>query len=494
MSTEKKKSFFKSLSFQIYFCFLIMILIVCAMVGFIFMSLYQKSYRDSYTERLKSQGETIAKNIKKISKNESDKKYTNYMSYIEEIMEAEGLDVWIVANQGANKPLQEKYENINLQDVELTEEIKGCLDNAFSGEISTSSSYDKIYGADIIQVAVPIRLSDEVIGSVLMTAMIYRQTMSINKGRYIISVSILIALAVSVIIAMLVTRVLSKTTAKISSRIHRLEEGDYSITKVKRANWEIGQIEEALNQLSVRLGSIEKEQAALEQARLDFFANVSHELRTPITVVNGYTESLVDGVISEDAKKQELYSRMQAECKGMERLVEDLFLLSKMQNPDFEVEKEPISLIQIFEEIVRSAKVIAKEKNIKLRLNHGEDPCVMLGDYDRIKQMFMVIIDNAIKFSNTGGRVEITIKAAKKLTIVIADYGCGIKDEELPYIFEKFYKSKLRQNSKGTGLGLMIAKQIALKHNGNISVISQEGKGTQFAFQFDKIQNLEDYE
>lgn len=137
----------------------------------------------------------------------------------------------------------------------------------------------------------------------------------------------------------------------------------------------------------------------------------------------------------------------------------------------------------------------------------------MYGDYDRIRQMFMVIVDNAIKFSNDGGNVDITVKKASakenvdffsatfagdtyvnsgnELLVSIKDDGVGIAETELPHIFEKFYKSKLRQNAKGSGLGLAIARQIALKHNGSIAVESKKGKGTEFKFKFTEIKSIE---
>ena len=170
--------------------------------------------------------------------------------------------------------------------------------------------------------------------------------------------------------------------------------------------------------------------------------------------------------------------------------------MSKMQNPDFQVEKEPVSLMQVFGDVTRSEKVIGKEKNIQFKEEFPEDdPCMMLGDYMRLRQMFLVIIDNAVKFSHENGTVTTRMyKKDEKLYISIADEGVGISQEELPYIFEKFYKSKLKQNEKGTGLGLMIARQIALKHSGELTVQSEKGKGTTFFFVFDECTSMEEYE
>jgi signal transduction histidine kinase len=234
--------------------------------------------------------------------------------------------------------------------------------------------------------------------------------------------------------------------------------------------------------LSEKLLENEFERKKLDQMRLDFFANVSHELRTPITVIRAYTETLSDGVVTQEDMVQQYYNRMLSECKSMERLVGDLLLLSKMQNPDFAIEKEPVNLLQVFEDIIRSASAIAQKKNIKINVKNEEPVVMILGDYDRLRQMFMVILDNAIKFSEENKEVHINVSKSDKINVSIRDEGIGIDPADIDNIFEKFYKSNLRQNASGTGLGLAIAKQIALKHEGQIEVNSTPGIGSEFFY------------
>ncbi len=144
--------------------------------------------------------------------------------------------------------------------------------------------------------------------------------------------------------------------------------------------------------------------------------------------------------------------------------------------------------------------MIAEQKKVTIRMDcsgvdridNGERVCLMLGDYDRIRQMFMIILDNAVKFSKEGGQVEIRIGAdGDQIQAAIVDHGVGISEEEIPYIFDKFYKSKLRQNAQGSGLGLAIARQIALKHDGTITVESHPDKGTNFSFTFQQLSEME---
>ena len=255
---------------------------------------------------------------------------------------------------------------------------------------------------------------------------------------------------------------------------------------------EIGELAGTMDILSERLLEAENERKEMEQMRIDFFANVSHELRTPITVMRAYTETLIDGVVKDEEKKRGYYEKMLGECKSMERLVGDLLLLSKMQNPDFVIDKEPISLEDLLDDIARSAAAVAKEKGVVVKDNFaeafGDEVCLISGDYERLRQMFMIIVDNAVKFSNENGVVEILLeRGEKEVTVSIRDHGIGISKEELPYIFDKFYKSKLRQNSKGSGLGLPIARQICYKHGGKLSVTSTVGEGTEFKFTFDVL-------
>ena len=276
-------------------------------------------------------------------------------------------------------------------------------------------------------------------------------------------------------------------------------DGDYSDRNTVRRDTQLGQLESALDELAGRLRQINEERENLDHVRQDFFANVSHELRTPITVMRGYSEALADGVVAGEEQEQEYYQRIVQECQGMERLVGDLFILSKMQNPDFKIEKEPISLIQIFSDVVRHGRILGKDKGIEFVVDMPEnEPCLIMGDYDRLRQMFLIIVDNAVKFSEKNGRIEIFLmrkvqKESVQLFVQIKDHGIGIPEEQLPYIFEKFYTSKLRQNQNGTGLGLMIAKQIAKRHDGDISVESTPGEGTRFSFVFTEC-SVEDAE
>lgn len=483
---------------RIYVSFAFVLAITLVLTGIIFIRMYQKNYIQSYTSLLTRQGKKISRRVTKFYANKNKEQFQKYTIYIDEIERAEQTDVWIVSNENAENPLDTEYTNAEMGDGTLTEEMYDVLQGAYDGTITSSSSYDKAYGMMILRVAIPVyqKNTKEVIGGVMMISMIDKQTMGMGEGKYLITMSAMLAFLISYVIAMAFSRYLSRPISKIEKDISRLASGDYSGIVTKSRSVQLGALEEKLDYLSRELAQAEREREGLEQARRDFFANVSHELRTPITVIRGYAETLTDGVVTDGQFIGELYHRILSECRGMERLVEDLFVLSKMQNPDFQMEMEPVSLRQIFTDVVRSGKVIGQEKEVSIRLNMPEeDPCMMLGDYGRLRQMFMVIIDNAVKFSDQGGVIEIVLeKENARFKISVRDYGVGISEEQLPYIFEKFYKSKMKQNEKGTGLGLMIARQIALRHGGEIRVESEQGKGSTFFFEFEELTSMEEYE
>ncbi len=476
---------------RIYLSFVVVLALTVTLIGVIFLKLYETNYMRSYTDTLTRQGAVIAKKVGKLARNQNTNRFSRYASDIDELQRADEVDVWIVSNEKAQKPLASDYTNADTGG--LTREMYDVLQKAFQGQKAYNSNFDKIYGMVILRTAIPIYVekdSEEAAGAVMMVSMLDRQQMGVRQGKYLLTLSAVMALIISYIIALGASQYLSRPLARIRRDILRLVDGDYSEHHIIKKDTQLGQLENALDELAGRLRQINEERKNLDRVRQDFFANVSHELRTPITVLRGYSESLADGVVTGKQQEQEYYQRMVQECQGMERLVGDLFILSKMQNPDFQIEKEPVSLIQIFEDVVRHGRSLGRDKQIQIEMDMPEDePCLILGDYDRLRQMFLIIVDNAVKFSHEHGVIEISLKRhAEKdivhLMIEIRDYGIGISEDQLPYIFEKFYTSKLRQNQNGTGLGLMIAKQIALRHDGDISVESQPGEGTVFGFSF----------
>lgn len=495
----KKSSFkiYNTLFFRIYIYYAIMLALFAILIGFIFIRLYSQSSVDTVRQRLENQASNISVRMSEFVMNEDYQEGLSYLQVLQEVEKNKNIlltnDIWAVSNPSAKEPMSDRLENISLEGDKLNEEMEVVLNNAFNGKADYAASYSNLHGVEILTVGVPIYgTGGNVVGAILINSPVKQQQDAINSGRTLIVLSAILALFISFIIAILFARNLSNPISKMRITALELATGKYNVKTEIALRDELGDLAKAIDILSDKLLINEQERLNMEKMRQDFFANVSHELRTPITVVRAYAETLIDDVVTDEDKKKQYYKRMLSECKSMERLVGDLLVLSKMQNPEFAMEMEPVNIVQVFDDITRSVNAIGKKKNITLDMKKDKDVYIIHGDYDRLRQMFMIILDNAVKFSKEDSIVYIHIWEDCGLKISIKDDGVGISKEELPNIFDKFYKSKLRQNAKGSGLGLTIAKEIAIRHGGNIEVFSELNHGTEFVFQFNLTK--EDYE
>lgn len=489
MSKGNKVRIYNRLFFKLYLNFALMLLVTAVLICLIFMRLYQNMTMDNNLEQLEGQAKYISQRTTEYHYSGKSGDYLEDINWLEEMNQFNRWDVWTISNPRATDPLDESmetgdtYENFVTQ--EEYREYVPIIEKAFQGEPTSREIFDDVYEVRTITVGYPVfGINSEVIGAVLVKQQVEELSEVVSNGLSLIVISSVAALGISFVIVILFATELSLPISKMRLTALELAAGNYhSKTGINR-NDEIGVLAKTVDILSEKLLENEIERNNLEQMRQDFFANVSHELRTPITVLRAYTETLADGVVKDEEKVGQYYDRMLAECKSMERLVGDLLTLSKMQNPDFAIEKEPINLQQVFDDIIRSAGAIAEKKNIKIEVTMDEPYSMIMGDYDRLRQMFMVILDNAIKFSDQDKTVHINIAKTDKIRVSIKDEGIGIEASDINNIFEKFYKSNLRQNASGTGLGLAIAKQIAIKHDGSIEVVSTPGVGSEFIFAF----------
>lgn len=487
MKEHEIKPKYNRLFIKTYTGFAAVITVFALMLGVLYMRMYEQATVENYEQQQARTAQAIAK---RCSTYFLDNQPVEWWEYLILLSELEGTEIWSISNPDAVHPLGSSMAT-NLDTDTLTRDYVEVAQSAFGNQVEIRTQFSSYHECDIVTVGVPVQgVNGEVAGAVLLISPVETQKEIVNSSWSMIFISSMVALMIAFVVAVPFAKNLSQPITSMRSTALELAAGNYETkTGIVRYD-EIGELATTIDFLADKLAENEIERKNLEQMRMDFFANVSHELRTPITVVRGYTESLVDGVVSDEERRQQYYNRMLSECQSMERLVGDLLLLSKMQNPDFLVEKEPVTLQQVFYDLKRTAKAIADEKHIEIVVNQPQEPCVMMADYVRLRQMFVVIVDNAIKFSRENSSIYITMECSEKLWVTIRDEGVGISEEELPYIFEKFYKSKLRQNAKGSGLGLAIARQICLKHDGTIRVESAVGQGTSFIFSFPKMEEL----
>lgn len=220
----------------------------------------------------------------------------------------------------------------------------------------------------------------------------------------------------------------------------------------------------------------------VEKMQMDFVANVSHELRTPLTTIKSYTETLIEGAIDDPEISKSFLGIIDMEADRMTRLVKDLLQLSRLDHQQEKLVKKNCDLIKLIQNAVKKVELTANGKKQHLNcLFDGKGKILIIADKDRIEQVLLNVLSNAIKYTQDGGRIDIdAIAADRKVTVTVADNGMGIPKAELSRVFERFFRvDKARSRAMGgTGLGLAISKQIVEEHDGVIRLESREGSGT----------------
>ncbi|MEH7303780.1 two-component system histidine kinase PnpS [Neobacillus drentensis] len=227
----------------------------------------------------------------------------------------------------------------------------------------------------------------------------------------------------------------------------------------------------------------------LEQMRKDFVANVSHELKTPVTSIKGFTETLLDGAMNNKETLEAFLSIIRKESDRLQTLIQELLDLSKIEQQGFKLNIQELDLYALLKDVIAIFSGKAQAKNIQLELVCKQNQVMVHGDSDRLKQVFINLIANAISYTPLEGDVKIILlDHGENVRVHVKDTGIGISKEEIPRIFERFYRvDRARsRNSGGTGLGLAIVKHLIEAHHGNISVRSDLGEGSEFIIELDK--------
>lgn len=223
----------------------------------------------------------------------------------------------------------------------------------------------------------------------------------------------------------------------------------------------------------------------LEALRREYIANVSHELRSPLTAVRGLLEPLADGMVREEEDRQRYYRIMLHEVMRLSRLITDMLTLSRLQAGKEYVELTRVDVDELITDLVQGYKAEAAKKGVTLRADAPNMPDA-LTDPDRVEQVLVILLDNALRYTPEGGTVTIRVREGERLLVSVEDTGCGIPERDLPYVFERFYKVDKSRKEGGTGLGLSIAKQMVEKLGETIRVESVEGQGACFTFTLKK--------
>ena len=419
-----------------------------------------------------------------VDEKDNNVKIFRSMRMIEDIAMGE---VWIVDAKTGNIVQGRNEKGQPFSYLKLPPNAEETIKKAISGETTTTENFNDYLNENSITVAVPIKNGQTIEGVVLLHSPVKYMSSALKSGIYTLIFSILSALILASISAVWLSISFTKPLNKIRNTTTELAKGNYEVTTQVNQSDEIGELAKSIDKLALQLDKSSKESERFEKMRQNFIANISHELRTPITVIRGSIEAICDGIISNPEQLKDYNEQILSDSIHLQRLVNDLIDLTKLQNTDFSIDKSTINLFEIINDAVRSMKQISTKKGVKINFSAEnaieEDRYLFVGDYQRIRQMIIIVLDNAIKFSNENQKVDIFLKKEnKKYELKICDSGRGIDPENIGEIFNRYHKSNIEENKNGMGLGLAIAKEIALRHNIEIFVKSVPDIKTVFTF------------
>ena len=286
-----------------------------------------------------------------------------------------------------------------------------------------------------------------------------------------------IAFLLSILLAFGIAGSVARPLQRMASAAEAIARSDYDQQLPLQGPQEVQRVANSFNSMAAQV-------AATRHAQRDFVANVSHDLKTPITSIAGWSQALLDGTAVSSQAQQQAAAVIHGEAERMARLVEQLLDLARIESGQLQLARQPVDLAQLLADVYHNLKLHAQAQQIELNLDAAPVAPVM-GDPDRLVQVFTNLLDNALAHTPAGGRVRLALRPGEQaVEVVVTDTGKGIAPEEISRIFERFYqveKSRARANGRrGSGLGLAIVRELVELHNGHIHVHSQLGHGSIF--------------
>lgn len=379
------------------------------------------------------------------------------------------------------------YSNIEIFAVRNPRELSACVpfdidydtligpterQQLLAGNEVTKIGYEKRFERQIISVILPFTDQNRLEGIIYLYYPLAKISELAKEEVILLITGAVMFLIIAAFFVYQGTRRLLQPLANLQQAVNQMAAGDYQTRVEVTSKDEVGSLSSAFNQMA---SSIQQE----DEAQKSFLATVSHELRTPISYVKGYSEAIQNGLIDEH-KRDEAIQLIARESARMERLTNELMQLASKDEAGQSIVADPLVLAETIRDALSLLEQKAKAKNIQIDQRLDEE-LIVIGDEEKLKQVFINIVENAIHYSPENARVIIESKQInQEVQINIIDEGIGIPSEDLPHLTERFYRvNKARSRSDGgSGLGLSIVDQIVKQHQGSLKINSKLQQGT----------------
>ena len=338
-------------------------------------------------------------------------------------------------------------------------------------EVATWKGVSSQTGERITAVSAPLLYNGELVGImryVTSMRLVDRQVLVMTLVAVILSVSILILVYISNIYFV---RSIVDPVKNITGIARRIAGGSYGIQVEKKFDDEVGDLTDAINDMSLRI-----KQA--ESMKSEFISSVSHELRTPLTAITGWSETLMfDTAIQGDSRRG--IAIISKEAARLTSLVEELLEFTRIQDGRFNLSMELLDIESELEDTIFTYQELLRQDGMQLIYNPPEEEIPLVpGDPERLKQVFLNILDNAAKYARDGKTIEVSVFSdSEAATIQFRDHGPGIPENELPHVKEKFFKGE-KHKARGSGIGLAVCDEIITRSGGTLTIANAPGGGT----------------
>ena len=392
--------------------------------------------------------------------------YQSASNYVQNFTEKNRLELQIINPSGS---IYESTNDLTISgSYPNTPDVTGAIEER---KQSSWSGTAPVTGERIMSVSAPIvSRNGTLIGVIRMVTSLSRADIQVVK-------IVAAALAVGATIVLLVyfsnlyfVRSIVEPVTAVTDTAKRIAAGSYGIQMEKKYDDEVGDLIDAVNDMSMKIKQSEK-------MKSEFISSVSHELRTPLTAINGWAETIMNGEVRDASDVKKGMGIIVSEARRLTNMVEELLEFSRIEDGRFTLSVEPMDIKAELEDAVYTYREFFRREGIEL--NHfdcEEEFPPLSGDPERMRKVFCNLLDNAAKHGGSGKRIDTAIRGdGDQVVITIRDYGPGIPEEELPHVKYKFYKGSSK--ARGSGIGLAVCDEIISRHNGTLEIGNAEGGG-----------------
>lgn len=441
-------------------------------------------FRGRVLEELKTQAHEMAYVLRTMSEHDSAA-----YEHLQDLAHAADIRLTLIAGDGTVLFESELSEagRTAMENHLHRPEVQEALRQEYGSNIRTSATLDvnMLYLATRIDDPFPPGSGFERTRFLRVGLPLTQVTMLMDAIRAKILVVSLVVLLLVILAAFLVAHRIAAPIEAMERIAADIRKGDFSKRLPVRSGDELGKLAQTLNGMIGRLNDDIAQLRKLERVRTEFLGNVSHELRTPIFAIQGMLETLLQGGLEDPAVSRDFVERALHNTRRLNTLLGDLIEISRIESGDMKMSFRYFPVHEFLCQTAAELESLARQKEITLDVGEGCRNTEVLGDRERLKEALVNIIDNAVKYTPPGGRVEISCApTGGDVTISVGDNGVGIAPEHHSRIFERFYRVDRERSREagGTGLGLAIVKHIIEAHGSSVDLKSDVGKGSTFSF------------